>query len=1269
MSVKKFISFNKIPFIMPIIFVMVTILSGLTGEKSYAGDTAQPPVNMIKLLDYAIQSRKSLNINNLQLFSPMNGKTVKVLADSYNIPGLNIYIPVRADYPETTTETITFVACNESDICFNNEQWIGNVFSDTVLIPGQSNINLHPYITGSVFSQEISVYGLINAQKVQTQPIVVFSYEDTNNSSETIQVRLEEVSSSMDTDSNGLPDDFGNALSVGELWVANQWVHNALRNVFVLNLDVPGDTTKVLPLSTVEVEAPTFGKLKGLGLIPQQANSAYLVVNVSTELSAQVDTITPHSKATDLSSWITDATNKAPGTVNQDIGFIGIYLIYFDEQGQNHVLSLPETSAIRMSIQNISKPSWVEVKAFSFPATLMDTYLTNDVEKENKWTEIPSTMDMQKINLNVQEGGIISLYNLGLEITSITPNTIPKGIRVPMVLQGIIPVSTAKNIVQASELYEVRIGGLIGEFRNGSPGNPGIAISAYNGSSENQMFITSPALDTAGPANLEIIDKTVRGLSFVFTDAITVLDVFHITAEIERGPNAQSQDAEITINPVKNPLLSEDGMFLDGDTVTISINNIDDGDQFDGWYSEDGRLFSRLQELIIRVKENLDLKARILRRQYTLNITITPSDTGTVIRNPSGETFAPGTDVELTAEPMPGFQFKNWLLPKDKTSTDNPLTITMDKDYSVTAVFETGPPEISSVARLANSNFEKDDAGKERLVVWAFGGVVWRINGYNLEEDTPLQLVDAKTGKNIGSTFNGIEFADDGSYLDFIIPPYPLYADTMPAYVDVDLKTGTSIVPAFRYYHYSKDNFNIYTTAFITDLSKAEKISIFIDGTSQGSIQFPPTETTRSRIYGLIRVVRILNNPTPSAVASLLGNTLIHGGVYGLPIENTYEVAYYLYQEDTLTETPEIGTAVYSPATDKEKKSLFRKTVFPYELDGTTKDVPTIKITLPTNGLNYNMFRGGITVFGQSSEYNYIDNQVIPGIWTAYQSQIVASDIDPIMTENSTGSTEKITLRAYSLNGFGIRKQALLPFEVASLIRVATDKGVAIVKTAGDEEVGIFAPKGGLAYVDRIELLNQEQGIDEIVRPKTPSGQTEGLLTFETPKVTKAGVVDILIYLRSQPTVPVVILDNALMYYKKPMILDSWVLIPVGLLLTTLGFVAGGSSGGGGPCFIATAVYGTPMAEEIDILRQFRDQYLLTNAIGTAFVDLYYNMSPPLANWIVHHPLCAFLIRCFLTPIVWLTKLAVFYPGFFHLLFILSGLSIILHYRRKKRET
>ena len=71
-----------------------------------------------------------------------------------------------------------------------------------------------------------------------------------------------------------------------------------------------------------------------------------------------------------------------------------------------------------------------------------------------------------------------------------------------------------------------------------------------------------------------------------------------------------------------------------------------------------------------------------------------------------------------------------------------------------------------------------------------------------------------------------------------------------------------------------------------------------------------------------------------------------------------------------------------------------------------------------------------------------------------------------------------------------------------------------------------------------------------------------------------------------------------------------------------------------GGCFIATAAYGTPMAEEIQILREFRDEYLLTNPLGQALVDLYYKVSPPIAEFIAEHPGLKLVVRVGLVPAV-----------------------------------
>jgi hypothetical protein len=79
----------------------------------------------------------------------------------------------------------------------------------------------------------------------------------------------------------------------------------------------------------------------------------------------------------------------------------------------------------------------------------------------------------------------------------------------------------------------------------------------------------------------------------------------------------------------------------------------------------------------------------------------------------------------------------------------------------------------------------------------------------------------------------------------------------------------------------------------------------------------------------------------------------------------------------------------------------------------------------------------------------------------------------------------------------------------------------------------------------------------------------------------------------------------------------------------------------GGGCFIATAAYGSPMAEEIDILREFRDEYLLTNSVGRALVDLYYRVSPPMAEFITEHPSLKTIVRAGLVPAVAISTVVV----------------------------
>ena len=74
-------------------------------------------------------------------------------------------------------------------------------------------------------------------------------------------------------------------------------------------------------------------------------------------------------------------------------------------------------------------------------------------------------------------------------------------------------------------------------------------------------------------------------------------------------------------------------------------------------------------------------------------------------------------------------------------------------------------------------------------------------------------------------------------------------------------------------------------------------------------------------------------------------------------------------------------------------------------------------------------------------------------------------------------------------------------------------------------------------------------------------------------------------------------------------------------------------------CFIVTAAYGSPAAEELDTLRAFRDNVLLQSKPGTVLVELYYEVSPSAADFIASHEEVRTIVReVFLDPIVTVLK-------------------------------
>jgi len=117
-----------------------------------------------------------------------------------------------------------------------------------------------------------------------------------------------------------------------------------------------------------------------------------------------------------------------------------------------------------------------------------------------------------------------------------------------------------------------------------------------------------------------------------------------------------------------------------------------------------------------------------------------------------------------------------------------------------------------------------------------------------------------------------------------------------------------------------------------------------------------------------------------------------------------------------------------------------------------------------------------------------------------------------------------------------------------------------------------------------------------------------------------------------------------------------------GAAAANVGGAGGNISNKGGGCFIATAAFGSYLDPHVMVLRKFRDEILLTNSLGRAFVAFYYRTSPPIADFIRQHESLRFVTRMALTPLIFAFE----YPGVVFAGMLLAIMSLLAN--RKRRQ-
>lgn len=89
------------------------------------------------------------------------------------------------------------------------------------------------------------------------------------------------------------------------------------------------------------------------------------------------------------------------------------------------------------------------------------------------------------------------------------------------------------------------------------------------------------------------------------------------------------------------------------------------------------------------------------------------------------------------------------------------------------------------------------------------------------------------------------------------------------------------------------------------------------------------------------------------------------------------------------------------------------------------------------------------------------------------------------------------------------------------------------------------------------------------------------------------------------------------------------------------GYVRAGGKDPGSFCFVATVSFGSPLEANLNTLRAFRNDVLLSTAWGRKFVDNYYLYGRFAAAWIADKPALKAIARAILAPVTWLAWLAV----------------------------
>ncbi|CAL2105085.1 putative repeat protein (TIGR02543 family)/predicted secreted protein (Por secretion system target) [Tenacibaculum sp. 190524A02b] len=242
-------------------------------------------------------------------------------------------------------------------------------------------------------------------------------------------------------------------------------------------------------------------------------------------------------------------------------------------------------------------------------------------------------------------------------------------------------------------------------------------------------------------------------------------------SKIQRTLTVNATNGSVSTNP--NPT---NGTYDDGTSVVLTATP-DAGYQFDGW---SGDATGNTNPLTITMDADKTVTATFSKIQRTLTVNATNGSVSTN-PNPTNGTYDDGTSVVLTATPDAGYQFDGWS--GDATGNTNPLTITMDADKNITAMFSKIQYELtivkvgngSIVASPSGTNGMYDEGTVVTLTATPDSG--WQFDAWSgdVTGTTTTITITMSANQTVTGTFSQVTAGIDDEKLlkDFSVYPNP----------------------------------------------------------------------------------------------------------------------------------------------------------------------------------------------------------------------------------------------------------------------------------------------------------------------------------------------------------------------------------------------------------------------------------------------------------------------------------------------------------------